>query len=43
LSVAYESQIINYLTTISLAWSDAHAPHFRLCKISVKSWKSLVG
>jgi len=42
LSVAYESQ--NHLdTTISLMWCDACAPHFRICKVSVKSWKSLVG
>jgi len=26
-----------------LIWSDAYAPHFRMCKVSVKSWKSLVG
>ena len=39
LSVAYESQII---TTISLTWSDAYAPHFIMCKGKVKSWKSLV-
>jgi len=42
LSVAYESQ--NHLdTTISLMWCDAYAPHFRICKVSVKSSKSLVG
>jgi len=43
LSVAYESQTINHLiTTISLRWSDVYAPHFWMCKVSVKSWKSLV-
>jgi len=40
MSVAYESQII---TTNSLTWSDAYAPHFRMCKGKVKSWKRLVG
>ena len=24
-------------------WRHAYAPHFRICKVSVKSWKSLVG
>jgi len=30
-------------TTISLMWCDAYAPRFRICKVSDKSWKSLVG
>jgi len=41
-SVAYESQN-NLDTTISLMWCDAYAPHFRMCEVLVKSWKSLVG
>jgi len=31
------------ITAISLTWSDAYPPHFRMCKVSVKSWKSFVG
>jgi len=33
----------NHPITISLIWCDAYAPQFRLCKVSVKSWTSLVG
>jgi len=33
LSVAYKSQINQLITTISLTWYNAYAPHFGMFKV----------